>query len=361
MTHRERVIAVLQKRPVDIIPSLGEQPMDITGFQNLFPQMTGDEVDDQLMIAAFFDNSAVDLDLEFKRTTLIKNENEHIYSYETGAVWRESYKPTFCREAIRYPINRPEDAFSFSMPPIKDDPAYRAELKRKIDHMHAAGYFVQGHVIGAWASVYYYLTDFENGLIWMIAEPEAAHRMFDLIAEYSLKTAELLLDCGADAVATISDLGSGTSLLFSRALFMEYVFPWLSALADLCHKKGGYLHFHSHGHIQDLMDDIVAAGVDIVNPVGPSDNNDLAYFKEKWGSRITILGGISTTIDRMTDEELLAHVTEVVYTGRKGGGFFPRTESGIPPMTDERLLKYLKILKRLRSEGYTDQIGDFKI
>jgi len=353
MTHRERVIAVLQRRPVDVIPSLGEQPMDITGFAKLFPDMTGDEVDDQIRIASFFDNSATDLDLELKKTTITQTDAEFVYSYETGAVWRESYQPTFCREAVRYPINNPEDAFSFQMPAIKDDPAHREELKRKVEKLHAAGYFVQGHVIGAWASMYYYLTSFENILVWMLTEPEAAHHMFELVTDYSLKTAELFLDCGVDAVATISDLGSGTSLLFSRQLFMEYVYPWLSSLADLCHQKGGYLHFHSHGHIQDLMDDIVAAGVDIVNPIGPSDNNDLAYFKQKWGSRVTILGGISTTIDRMTSDELYAHVSEVVYIGRKGGGFFPRTESGIPPMSEERLLKYLKILTDLRHEGYT--------
>ena len=74
------------------------------------------------------------------------------------------------------------------------------------------------------------------------------------------------------------------------------------------------------------MDDIVEAGVDIVNPVGPSDYNDLAMFKKRWGDRITLHGGISTKIRDMNDKEMREHISSVLAIGRKGGRFFPRTD-----------------------------------
>lgn len=355
MTHRERVIAVLNRQPVDIIPSLGEVPMDITCLEELFSDLTGDEVRDQIMIARFFDNSGVDLDLELPKSIIKKDDSQCIYQYPTGAVWRESYDPVFCREAIQYPINEPEDVYDFEMPEINIDIEV---LKEKIAALHKEGYFVQGHVIGAWASTYYYMASFENSLMWMLTEPEAMNHMMNLISSYSLNTARILLECGADCVMTISDLGTGSSLLFSRDLFLKYVYPWLKDLAKLCHSYGKFLHFHSHGHIEELMDDLVEAGIDILNPVGPSDNNDLKMFKEKWGSRIVLLGGISTTIHTMTDEQMQEHVMKAVETGRQGGGFFPRTESGIPPMSKEKILKYVEILKKARMRGYILQEED---
>jgi len=91
----------------------------------------------------------------------------------------------------------------------------------------------------------------------------------------------------------------------------------------------------------------------MINPIGPPDHNDLALFKRRWGDRITLCGGVSTLIDRMTDDEMRAHLAGVVAVGRAGGRFFPRTESGIPPMAPERIRFYLETLKELRVQGYS--------
>ncbi|MDO9540726.1 MAG: hypothetical protein Q7J98_00180 [Kiritimatiellia bacterium] len=100
------------------------------------------------------------------------------------------------------------------------------------------------------------------------------------------------------------------------------------------------------------MDGIVEAGVDILNPVGPSDHNDLALFKRRWGNKITFHDGISTTIGSMSEGEIRRHVAEVISVGRVGGRFLPRTESGIPPMPLAKALLYIQTLKEERSHGY---------
>jgi len=206
--------------------------------------------------------------------------------------------------------------------------------------------------MGAWAGIYYYLTSFENILTWMAVEPEAAHGLFAMTSAYSLEAAEALLRSGVDDVFVASDLGTGSGLLFSPPMFHDYVAPWLRDLADLCHSYDAFLHLHSHGHIQDLMEGIVDSGVDLINPVGPSDRNDLALFKERWGDRICFMGGISTTIQTMTPQEVEAHVHEVIEVGRVGGRFFPRTESGVPPMSPEQARHYVETLTRERRRGY---------
>ncbi|MCD4823374.1 MAG: hypothetical protein K8S55_02100 [Phycisphaerae bacterium] len=353
MTHREQIIAVINGEKPDVIPLYLESPMDVTVFRDLMPQPTGDWIADGLAQTNFFDNCTCNVGIGISSETISKDDDHHCYRYETGAVWHESYRPTFCREATEFPINSPEDAMKFEMPdankPGRLDEKY---CKKGINAFHDAGYFVQGGIMGTWAAIYYYLTSFENILMWMAIEPEAAHRLFEMTRRFSIDSARRLLALGVDCIFTCSDLGSGSALLFSPAMFRKYVFPWLKELADLCHEHGAYLHLHSHGHIEDLMDGIVEAGVDILNPVGPSDHNDLAMFKSRWGDKITLNGGMSTKINTMSKKEIQEHVTEVISIGRVGGRFFPRTESGIPPMDLERCKYYLEVMKQQRLGGY---------
>ena len=77
------------------------------------------------------------------------------------------------------------------------------------------------------------------------------------------------------------------------------------------------------------------AGIDIINPVGPTDNMDLNVIKRKYGDRITILGGLSKNIGLMDYETLDNYIEEVIRLGSIGGGFIPRGESGITAEMDE--------------------------
>jgi hypothetical protein len=352
MTRREQAIAILKGEKLDVIPSYGECPMDVT-VGKILPEPTGDRIQDLIAIAEFMDNVTVGTGIGLKTETISRDDTHHTYRYETGAVWHESYVPTFNREATEYPINTPEEALNFTMPDPWEPDRFNDEAEKEfVQTMHEKGFFVQGSVLGAWFGTYYFLSKFETVLSWMACEPEAAHALFDMTSHFSLESAKRVIASGVDAIFTASDLGSGNGLLFSPRMFDDYVFPWLKSLADLCHENGVFLHLHSHGHIENLMDRIVEAGVDMINPIGPSDHNDLAMFKEKWGNKITIMGGIGTTIAQMTDEEMREHVRQVVEIGRQGGRFFPRTESGIPPMPQEKALKYLQYLKEERKRGY---------
>ena len=46
--HREQVIAVLKGEKPQVIPLLGECPMDVTVFRNMFPAPSGDPVRDAI-------------------------------------------------------------------------------------------------------------------------------------------------------------------------------------------------------------------------------------------------------------------------------------------------------------------------
>ena len=144
-------------------------------------------------------------------------------------------------------------------------------------------------------------------------------------------------------------MGSVTGMFFSPACYREFYFEVHKRLCDLAHQYGAFVNLHSHGNINAVMPMLVEAGVDVLNPVGPTDNMDMAGLKEKYGSRMTFLGGMSKWIGEMSRAELESHVEEVVRTGSVGGGYMTCAEGGIPyTMSPEDVVFYLDVLEKYR-------------
>ena len=353
MKRRELVKAVLNGEiiPHAQIHSYIEEPMDVTCSKAFGLEHTGDFVKDAVLYAECFSNLAIDITVKLPRKTIEKTEEKHRYTYDTGVIWEERYKPNYCRDALSHPVNTPEQAMAFVMPAAsanfdKDVIAKQVQTLKELD------YFVQGKVAGAWSGSYYYAVRFEKMLEWLGCEPDAARAVINAVASHSIDAAKLLLDCGVDCIHAESDMGTGTSLLMSPGTFREFLVPWLQEITSLCHSYGAYFHLHSHGHIEGIMDDLVAVGVDMINPIGPTDNNDLAMFKRKWGDKITINGGISATLAHMTMDEMKEHIFSVYETGRVGGRFFPLSEGGIPLMDKDKLEYLLQLRNEASKMGY---------
>ena len=163
-----------------------ECPMDVTVFRDVMQPASGDYPTDLIKQAEFFDNSVCSFGIGINSETISRDDDHHTYRYETGAIWREQYRPTFCREALAYPVNYTEDALTYAMPSPADARHFDAgEARRWTTALHDAGYFVEGVVMGGWAGIYYYLTSFENILMWMADEPEAAAALFKRTRAFS--------------------------------------------------------------------------------------------------------------------------------------------------------------------------------
>lgn len=351
INKRQEVWKVLKGESPLIVPTIAEGFMDVTVPKKVGFKASDDPIEEPIAHADFLGNFDICVGLGPRIKVLKETKEEKIYQYETGAIWRESHKPTFCREATKFPINSPKEAFEFQMPPVHWD----ENIPYLVKTFREKGYFVQGTTPGPWGNIYYYLTSFDKILMWMALEEEVALHIFQLLANYILECAERLLYAGVDSIFMISDLGSGDSLLFSVDMFRKYVAPWLKKFANLCHQHNAILHLHSHGHIQDVMDALIETGVDLLNPVGPSDHNDLKFFKERWGDKITLLGGISTTIAQMSKKQIESHIADVMEIGCQEGRFMPRTESGIPVMEPDKIRFFIDTLTH-----YRKQYGDFK-
>ena len=82
---------------------------------------------------------------------------------------------------------------------------------------------------------------------------------------------------------------------------------------------------HCCGGVAELMEDLIDAGLDAINPVQISCRGmDATRLKEQFGDRLTLWGGGCDThrmLPKATPAEIAAHVRQQVAILNPGGGF----------------------------------------
>ena len=91
------------------------------------------------------------------------------------------------------------------------------------------------------------------------------------------------------------DIASKTATLFSPAFLRQEFFPRLRTLTGMYHDLGFKVIFHSDGNLNAVMDDLVAAEIDGINPIETQASMDIAQIKQHYGKRLVIVGGVDAS------------------------------------------------------------------
>jgi uroporphyrinogen decarboxylase len=94
------------------------------------------------------------------------------------------------------------------------------------------------------------------------------------------------------AVLTYGDIAYKLRLLHSPRFLRAEFFPRLKRLNDAWHEHGFKCLFHSDGYLMDVIDDLIAAGIDGLNPIETVAGMDLKAVREKVGHKLFLAGGI---------------------------------------------------------------------
>ncbi len=126
------------------------------------------------------------------------------------------------------------------------------------------------------------------------------------------------------------DLGFKSNTLISAGDIRRLVIPAYRPIIDLIHSYGKPFLLHSCGMIFDVMDDLVAAGIDAKH----SNEDQIAPFPvwvERYGERIGNFGGADTDfICRNDPETIREYVRDVVGKSVGHGGFAFGSGNSIP-------------------------------
>jgi len=166
-----------------------------------------------------------------------------------------------------------------------------------------------------------------------LTEPNFVQDYHGLITEGSLKVIDAILPEIAENVDIVmlaaDDWGTQNSLMASPDIFRHLFKPYFRQVNDKCRHIAPNLKtfLHSCGAIYDLLDDIIASGFDILNPIQwPAGGHSYKEWKDKCRNRIAFWGGgvdAQHTLLLGTVDDVVHEVSTVApYLAQDGGYVF---------------------------------------
>ena len=137
------------------------------------------------------------------------------------------------------------------------------------------------------------LRGFDQFLMDLVCEPEAAAELLDKITAIQITLAKRFVALGVDGGYFGDDYGAQKSLLFAPTLWRELIKPRLAQMFAVFRDAGLPVILHSDGDIWPILPDLVDIGLTCLNPVQPEVLDHARLYRE-FGQQLSFYGGIST-------------------------------------------------------------------
>lgn len=187
----------------------------------------------------------------------------------------------------------------------------------------------------------YHSVGIENFCLMIYEAPEAV----DEALERNTRRAEQIIDVvnaeyDGPVIHSGDDLAMKGKTIFSPAWLRAHIFPRLARVAARIHAGGKFFSFHSCGNVAQVLPDLLALGVDALDPLEHTAGMDLAELKRLYGDRMVLIGNADANVVQMgTPEAVRAEVRRCLDEGAPGGGYF--LSGGVTQATPvENLLAY---------------------
>jgi len=174
------------------------------------------------------------------------------------------------------------------------------------------------------------IRDVEEWYVSTVTRRAYVREVFERQCEIALGNLEMFRQAVGERVAVIflsgTDFGAQNGPFLSPEAYRELYQPFQKRLNDWVHAHTGWKTFiHSCGSVAPLIEDFIAAGFDVLNPVQCSAADmDPAELKRRFGERIVFWGGgadTQRTLPFGKPEEVRAEVRERIEVFGPGGGF----------------------------------------
>jgi hypothetical protein len=124
-------------------------------------------------------------------------------------------------------------------------------------------------------------------------DPGLISEALEAMTERNIAECQAIADPAlSPAVLTYGDIACKGRLLHSPDFLRREFFPRLARLNAAWHEQGLKCLFHSDGYLMEVLDDLVAAGIDGLNPIETVAGMSLRAVRETYGRRLFLAGGI---------------------------------------------------------------------
>lgn len=177
----------------------------------------------------------------------------------------------------------------------------------------------------------HYLLGMEELFIAMYDEPEALLELIDFVADWEIELGkELVKHLKPDAVFHHDDWGSQTASFMSPEMFEKFIMPAYKKIYGYFKEQGCIIVHHSDSYAANLVPGMIELGIDVWQ--GVMSTNNIPELIEKFGDKITFMGGIdSGKFDRENwTPESVCELVEKICRENGTKHFIPCTTMGGP-------------------------------
>ncbi len=348
MTHKERVLAALNREPVDLLACHDSLWADTRKKYVAEGKLDSDEdavrhFDTSIRSGGWI-NSTADLECgdviieETEDTKLVRNGNgatlrwwkarsgtpEHVdFEVRERAAWEEKIKPHLLEvDRRRIPLEGYREQKRLA---AEEGRAFCWSGVAPFEQMHP----MCGH---------------EYMLMGMALDPDWVKDMVQTYADLTIMHQEVLFEeeGAPDFIWFFEDMGFKDKPFMSPAMYEEIVQPGHAKLFDYAHSRGCKVMVHSCGFVEPLVPGLVEAGMDCLQAMEVKAGMDMPRIAERFADRIAFCGNIDIRIiasnDReKIDEELNRKILPVL---KAGTGYILHSDHSIPPDVDHDTLQY---------------------
>ncbi|MHB1356487.1 MAG: uroporphyrinogen decarboxylase family protein [Anaerolineae bacterium] len=177
------------------------------------------------------------------------------------------------------------------------DSAYRERFRQH--SMYFQGLFgddtVQIVESGAGLTEMYSPMGWETFAYLLVDEPELMEAWLESRNQAELRRVACIADPELIPIAlTYDDIAYKTSTHVSPAWLRKYWLPRLKKLNAAWHERGTRCIFHSDGNLWGVLDDLIAAGIDGINPIEVQAGMTVGALRAKY-PKLILTGGIDVS------------------------------------------------------------------
>ncbi len=217
---------------------------------------------------------------------------------------------------------------SYDWPDANPEGRYE-KVRAAAEEIHARGYAVSAQPdINGVFELSCWLCGFDRVLMDLAMDPEFITALFEKITSLQEKYAAnyySALGDNAEMVQLGDDFGTQNGPFFSPDMYREMIVPCQKRYhAAISSHTNAKIFHHSCGSVYRLLEDMIDAGVEILNPVQTSAAEmDLATLKKEFGSEIVFHGAIDvqTVLPRGKPQDVRDEVKRVLDVLAPGGGY----------------------------------------
>jgi uroporphyrinogen decarboxylase len=292
------------------------------------------EVTDMDGITIFEDMRLTSLDAEEQRELVwrgrtIMADTRRIVRDEWGIIWGVT------EFGIPYPldgpIKSPADLKTYT-PPDPEAPHRLQSLREAVKRFKGRKAIVFLTHDG-FEFPHYLRGGMEHLLVDYLDGPHLAHELAEMTIDYKIRLMRRAIQEGADAIVSGDDYATGHGSLMSPGHFRKFILPYLKCSVDAAHDAGVPYIKHTDGNLWTIVDMIVEAGIDALDPIELAAGMDIGEVKARYGDRIAVIGNVdcSFVLPNGTQKDVREAVKETIAKASPGGGHILASSNSIHP------------------------------